>query len=120
MSNLSLFDETDGTFHLEEIDAISIRTSLTRIAVANLWVGVLLTLAIALVLQSTIQQRRGPVFFIQCTVFVSALLYNALIQFRALWKSDSKFKMPGDKQDYARENAGKRKEWSRKGVIISD
>lgn len=42
------------------------------------WLGVLATVAIALVLLSTPQQRRGPVFTLQCVAFPMALT-NALL-----------------------------------------
>lgn len=42
------------------------------------WLGILATVAIALVLLSTPQQRRGPVFTLQCVAFPMALT-NALL-----------------------------------------
>jgi hypothetical protein len=42
------------------------------------WLGILATIAIALVLLSTPQQRRGPVFTLQCVAFPMALT-NALL-----------------------------------------
>lgn len=87
-------------------DEMAIRVVTSRVATSSFWLGVLTTLVIALILLSTSQQRKGPIFILQCLAFVMAIVYNVLVYVRAIWRHHSTFRMPDEVYDPGRENRG--------------
>jgi hypothetical protein len=105
-SSTTLFHTSDQLYHIKPFDQVTIKLAIRKIATANLWLGIQVTLAIALVLKSTSSQRRGPIFILQCFCFSLAFIYNSLIQLRGFWQHEAVFLMPGYLYDYDRENRG--------------
>lgn len=75
---------TDQSYHISQRWYDYVDTALVRVAFCCAWLGVIFSTAVALVLLSTPQQRRGAIFVVQCLTLPCALLYNSLEIYRAI------------------------------------
>ena len=79
MSELSLYNATDDTFHLPVYAGeVEVPEMLRTALVHGIWTGIILVLAIAMVVVSTAQHRRSPSFAILCLAFVMLALNASL------------------------------------------
>ncbi|PWN37518.1 uncharacterized protein FA14DRAFT_152896 [Meira miltonrushii] len=72
----SAWNADDEEFHLDIWDKSMMRKSAIRMVFSSVWLGIFAAVAITFGILSTREQRRGPVFFIQCISFPLAITYN--------------------------------------------
>lgn len=96
----SAWDADDEEFHLDVWDKSMMRKSAIRMVFSSIWLGIFAAVAVTFGILSTREQRRGPVFFIQCISFPLAITYNLQEVIIAFHRFIGTFALPEESIQY--------------------
>lgn len=96
----SAWDADDEEFHLDIWDKSMMRKSAIRMVFSSIWLGIFAVVAVTFGILSTKEQRRGPVFFIQCISFPLAITYNLQEVIIAFHRFVGTFALPDESIEY--------------------